>query len=134
MNKVLIIGSILTGTGGVTTCNSKLIEKLNNLDYYYEFYDIKYFNFFKFFNTFYHSKIIHSNIHNPVKILLLVFMCKLFNKKCIVSMHGNYRSVPSLFKNISEDIYIYYSDKIIVQNHNTYQKISKRKSLNIILK
>ena len=87
----LIIGSLPepNNIGGVVIFTSRLLKSSNYLQANdYIFYSTKNRNIFLLIPLIYRSLFVHFNGSNPVAMFFISLICFLFNKKLILSIHG----------------------------------------------
>ena len=99
-NKLLIIGPIPSnhGIGGVTIHVQRLLDCLDNQGIKYDFVDYGNISVIKLFKEILFSQVIHVHVSNPVYLFTIAFCGRIFGKKLIVTLHGNYGRFSS-FKN-----------------------------------
>lgn len=89
---LLIIGPDieLRGVGGVTIHVRRLRDYLEVVGEKYDFEDYKRRTLWTLGRVIRQHKIVHIHISNPICQFLVVLLCRLHNKKVILTLHGNY--------------------------------------------
>ena len=88
-NDLLIIGRIPPPIGGVTIHTKRLIDILKTEKLNFIFYNIKKFNLFSLIKNIRDSKITHVHLNNSLILFIISIICKYFNSKLIITIHGN---------------------------------------------
>ena len=88
-NPVLIIGPSLQkhGIGGVTIHVQRLLDYMAKIEFPFTFLDYKKTGLPQLIKAIRSIDVVHLH---PLDQFLLVFICNLYERKCIVTVHGNY--------------------------------------------
>lgn len=125
----LIIGRIpeTNNIGGVGIFVSRLLKNSKFLNSNkYIFHSTKHLNILRLIRDIKNSSFVHFNGSNPKAMILVAFLCKVFNKKLILSIHGEVGITRGFLRQL-ENIAIKLSDFPVVGMASK----AKAKSLNI---
>ena len=131
-DKVLIIGPIPKnhGIGGVSIHVQRLLDFLDANAFPYSFADYKRTGLAKLNGSIRNADFVHLHVSNPMFQLCLVVLCKLYGKKIVVTLHGNYGRFGRL-KNLLVRICIRLSTVPIVINEKSFE-VCRRFSKNTV--
>ena len=118
---LLLIGPDVSnhGLGGVTIHVQRLKQYLDNNNHKYDFIDYKYNSIWTILKSITRYKLIHFHISNPVLLFVLVLYSRLFAKKVILTLHGDYGRF-SRFKNSLVKSVIKMANVPIVINEKSF--------------
>jgi hypothetical protein len=104
MSNLLIIGVLpsTAGIGGVSVHVKRLLDFLHQENIDFEFVDYKRSSLLRIVYSILFTKIIHINVSNSYLLLLLVVWSFVFNKKTLVTLHGNFGRYNKLRNTITK--------------------------------
>lgn len=124
-NKVLILGKIPPPIGGVTVHVSRLVQDLSLRSFdKFDFYDLRETTISIIFFQIFQYKVIHLHASNPYFQLIVAVVCRLTNKRLIITYHGNWGRYGFL-KNFITGISARLTLISLVQNEESFLKAKK---------
>jgi glycosyltransferase involved in cell wall biosynthesis len=119
--RIALIGSLPPPIGGVTIHVQRLFASLRAKDVDVEVLDFKIVGIIKGIQQLSEFSIVHLHLSNPLFRLFLVIVCRLLQKKVVVTIHGDLGRF-SLLKNKCDDLSVYLADSTIVLNQKSLRK------------
>lgn len=124
-SNLLIIGSLPPPIGGVTLHVKRLLEYLENEKLNVEFLDLKKKNIFRIlWEVILKYKVIHLHTSNPKLRFITALLCRLFNKRLLITYHGNLGRF-NLVNNFFDYASISLCKIPIVLNKESYKKATQ---------
>ena len=96
LSKVLLIGKTPPPIGGVTIHVYRLLNRLIDTRNNVNFYDLNNFKVHTLIGCIIKNDVIHNHSNSRIFLFIVSVLCKLLNKKYIITIHGNCRSLGLL--------------------------------------
>ncbi len=119
LSKVLLIGKTPPPIGGVTIHVYRLLNRLIDTRNNVNFYDLNNFKVHTLIGCIIKNDVIHNHSNSRIFLFIVSVLCKLLNKKYIITIHGNCRSL-GLLHSFFEKVAIKNSDIPIVLNEESF--------------